>query len=91
MGPELAQRLGVPFVDRAIPFAVSEPLDVDVETAEEHDERLGGRKLERILRGCTGQNVGAPVPIASEMTTDEDFGRATEEVLLVQAETLEGG
>lgn len=90
VGPELAQRLGVPFVDRAIPFAVSERLDVDVEAAEEHDERLGGRTLERILRGFIGQNVGAPVPIASEMTIDEDFRRATEEVLLAQAESGEG-
>jgi hypothetical protein len=50
----------VPFVDRAIPFAVSEPLDVDVETAEEHDERLGGRKLERILRGFIGRTSAHP-------------------------------
>jgi cytidylate kinase len=90
VGPALAERLGVPFVDRAIPFAVSERLDVDVETAEEHDERVGGSRLERIMRGFIGQNVGAPVPIASEMTIDEDFRRATEEVLLAQAETGKG-
>jgi cytidylate kinase len=90
VGPDLAERLGVPFLDRAIPFAVSERLDVAVETALEHDERLGGGKLERILRGFIGQNVGAPVPIASEMTIDEDFRRATEEVLLAQAATGEG-
>jgi cytidylate kinase len=90
VGPALAERLGVPFLDRAIPFAVSERLDVNVETAREHDERLGGGRLERILRGFIGQNVGAPVPIASEMTIDEDFRRATEEVLLAQAATDEG-
>lgn len=90
VGPALAERLGVPFLDRAIPFGVSERLDVDVETAQEHDERLGGGRLERILRGFVGQNVGAPVPIASEMTIDEDFRRATEEVLMVQAASGEG-
>jgi cytidylate kinase len=90
VGPALAQRLGVPFLDRAIPFAVSQRLDIDVETAQEHDERLGGGKLERILRGFIGQNVGAPVPIASEMTIDEDFRRATEEVLMAQASSGEG-
>jgi cytidylate kinase len=90
VGPALAERLGVPFVDRAIPFAVSERLEVDVETAQQHDERLGGGRLERILRGFIGQNVGAPVPIASEMTIDEDFRRATEEVLLAQAEAGKG-
>ena len=41
VGPELADRLAVPFVDRAIPFAVSERLQVDVETAERHDQRIG--------------------------------------------------
>jgi cytidylate kinase len=90
VGPALAERLSVPFLDRAIPFAVSERLEVDVETAEEHDERLGGGTLERILRGFIGQNVGAPVPIASEMTIDEDFRRATEEVLMSQAASGEG-
>lgn len=90
VGPALAERLGVPFVDRAIPFAVSARLDVDVETAREHDERVGGSRLERIMRGFIGQNVGAPVPIASEMTVDEDFRRATEEVLMAQAEKGEG-
>jgi cytidylate kinase len=85
VGPALAERLGVPFLDRAIPFAVSERLEVDIETAQQHDERLGGGRLERILRGFIGQNVGAPVPIASEMTIDEDFRRATEDVLLTQA------
>jgi cytidylate kinase len=90
VGPALAERLGVPFLDRAIPFAVSERLDVDLETAREHDERLGGGRLERILRGFIGQNVGAPVPIASEMTIDEDFRHATEEVLLAQAASGEG-
>jgi cytidylate kinase len=90
IGPALADRLGVPFVDRAIPFAVSERLDVDVETAQEHDERLGGGRIERMLRGFVGQNIGAPVPISSEMTIDEDFRHATEEVLLAQAESGEG-
>jgi cytidylate kinase len=90
VGPALAERLDVPFLDRAIPFAVSERLDVDLETAREHDERIGGGRLERILRGFIGQNVGAPMPIASEMTIDEDFRRATEEVLLAQAASGEG-
>src|SRR5438874_209402 len=90
VGPALAERLDVPFLDRAIPFAVSERLDVVVEAAREHDERLGVGRLERILRSFIGQNVGAPVPLASEMTIYEDFRRATEEVLLTQAESGKG-
>ncbi len=90
VGPLLAQRLAVPFVDRAIPFAVSERLEVDVETAEQHDQRLGGGGIERILRGFIGQDVGAPIPLAPELTIDDDFLRATEEVLLAQAATGAG-
>lgn len=90
VGPALAERLGVPFVDRAIPFAVADRLAVDVEAAEQHDERVGGGRLERLLRGFIGQDVGAPVPIAPGLTLDEDFRRATEEVLLAQAATGEG-
>jgi hypothetical protein len=90
VGPALAERLGVPFLDRAIPFAVSERLEVDPATAHEYDERVGGSRLERILRGFIGQDVGAPVPLAPGLTVDEDFRRATEEVLLTQADSGEG-
>lgn len=90
MGPALAERLGVPFLDRAIPFAVSARLDVGLEAAERHDMRVGVSKLERVLRGFIGQDVGAPVPITPELTVDEDFQQATEEVLLAQAATGEG-
>lgn len=90
MGPALAEELGVPFLDRAIPFAVSARLDVDLEAAERHDMQLPGSKLERVLRGFIGQDVGAPVPITPELTVDDDFRRATEEVLLAQAATGEG-
>ncbi len=90
IGPALAENLGVPFVDRAIPFAVSDSLAIGVEAVERHDERLGGSRLERVLRGFIGQDVGAPIPIAPDLTIDEDFCRATEEVLLAQAATGEG-
>jgi cytidylate kinase len=90
VGPALAERLGVPFLDRAIPFAVADRMAVDVEAVHQHDERLGANRLERFLRGFIGQDVGAPVPIAHELAVDEDFRRATEEVLLAHAQTGEG-
>lgn len=90
MGPALAEELGVPFLDRAIPFAVSARLDVDLEAAERHDMQVPGSRLERVLRGFIGQDVGAPVPITPELTIDDDFRQATEEVLLAQAATGEG-
>ena len=85
VGPALAESLGVPFLDRAIPFAVSERLDVDVETADRHGQGVGRRGIERVLRGFIGQDVGAPIPITPELTIDDDFRRATEEVMLAQA------
>ena len=91
MGPALAKRLGVPFLDRAIPFAVSQRLGVDLEVAEQHDMQVRRTpRLERLLRGFIGQDVGAPVPLTPELTVDEDFRRATEEVLLAQAATGKG-
>jgi cytidylate kinase len=90
VGPALAERLGVPFLDRAIPFAVAERLGVDLEAAERHDMHVGGSKLERVLRGFIGQDVGAPAPITAGLTIDEDFRRATEDVLLAQAATGKG-
>jgi shikimate kinase len=39
VGPELAQRLDVPFVDRAIPTAVAERLRVPLDEAVAYDEQ----------------------------------------------------
>ena len=49
VGPELAQRLAVPFVDRAIPTQVAAKLDVPLAHALEHDENIGGL-LDRMLK-----------------------------------------
>ena len=90
VGPTLAKRLGVPFVDRAIPLGVAQRLDVDVPTAQEHDEQLGGGLVKRMLSGFVSHDASAPAPLPPELTVGEDFRRATEEVLLTQAQTGEG-
>lgn len=90
VGPELAQRLGVPFLDRAIPLQVAEHLEVSVDDAEAHDEEASESFLDRLLRGFIGADVGVPAPMPPETFTPEDFRRATEEVLLRQARTGEG-
>ena len=54
VGPALAERLGVPFVDRAIPMAVAERLDVSPDDATAYDEQAPGGWLERMLRGFIG-------------------------------------
>jgi hypothetical protein len=91
IGPALAERLGVPFLDRAIPAAVAEHLDVSLDDAAAHDEESPGANfLERVLRGFIGSDLGAPTPVPAETFSGEDFRRATEEVLLRQADAGEG-
>lgn len=90
IGPELAQRLGVPFLDRAIPVAVAGRLEVSVDDAAAHDEEASETFLDRLLRGFIGTDVGVPAPVPAETFTSEDFRRATEEVLVRQAATGEG-
>jgi cytidylate kinase len=78
VGPEVAQRLGWRFIDRAIPVQIAERLAVPVEHAEAHDEAAAPRFTRLLAR--LPNNSGVVVP---EPTTDE-FWRATEQ-LLVQA------
>jgi hypothetical protein len=90
VGPAVAERLGVPFVDRAIPLAVAERLDVPVDVAEERDESVARGLLERMLQGFIGADTGAPMPPTPELISEEDFRAATEEVLRRQAASGEG-
>jgi hypothetical protein len=90
IGPALAERLGVPFIDRAIPLAVADRLQVSYDDAAAHDERVSTGWLERVLSGFLGGDTGAPAPLPAEIFSPEDFRRATEEVLLQQAEAGEG-
>ena len=89
IGPALADRLGVPFLDRAIPIAVASQLDVPLDQAEAY-EQASESFLDRLLRGFVGTDVGVPAPVPAEAFTSEDFRRATEDVLLRQARTGEG-
>lgn len=90
IGPALAQRLGVPFVDRAIPTAVAEELSVSLDDAVAHDEQSAPSFIERMLGGFLGSDTGAPTPLPAQAMSGEDFRRATEEVLCRQADTGEG-
>nr|WP_028646791.1 cytidylate kinase-like family protein [Nocardiopsis sp. CNT312] len=50
VGPAVADRLGVPFLDRAIPAAVAAQIGCSLEEALRHDDRDPGR-LEHLLAG----------------------------------------
>lgn len=90
IGPAVARRLDVPFVDRGIPLAVADRLDVSVEDALAHEERASGSLLERLLSGFQGADTGAPAPLPADLVRAEDFHHAAREVLLAQARTGEG-
>ena len=90
IGPGLAQRLGVPFIDRGIALAVAERLDVSVDDALAHEEPSSKSLLERLLSGFLGADPGAPAPLPSDTVTPEDFHHASHEALLAQAATGRG-
>lgn len=90
IGPALAQRLGVPFVDRAIAHRVAAELDVSVDEAVRHWEPAPRGFLERMVSAFLGADTVAPVGLPPDMVTPEDFRRATEAAVLEQAQTGEG-
>ena len=86
IGSALAEPLGVPFIDRAIPLAVADHLHVPYDDAAAHDEQVSTGWLGRLLSGFVGGDVAAPVPHPADTVSADDFRRAAEEVLLAQAE-----
>ena len=90
VGSALGERLGVPFLDRAIPLAVAHRLEVPEATAAVHDEQVTPSWLERVLQGFAGGEAGVPMAVPEQIHTAADFRQATEEVLVRQAATGEG-
>ncbi len=90
IGPAVAEQLGVPFVDRMIPLGVAQRLEVPVDDAVAHDQKIASSWVERILRSFAALDAGTGVPVvAGDVSTDE-FRRATEEVINRQAATGAG-
>ena len=90
IGPALAERLGVPFIDRGIALAVAERLDITVDDALAHEEPTGRGLLERLLSGFLGGYPGAPTPLPGDVVTPQDFHRASQDAPLAQAATGRG-
>ncbi len=90
IAPALAERLDVPFLGRAIPFAVAERLAVPYEVAAAYDEQVCASRLEQLLRGFLSSDMGGIVPLLADTVTSADFYRATREILMRQAATGEG-
>jgi cytidylate kinase len=90
IGRTLSQRLGVPFVDRAIAHRIASELDVSVDEAVRNWEPAPRSFLERMVSAFLGADTVAPVGPPPEIVTAEDFHRATEAAVLEQARTGEG-
>jgi cytidylate kinase len=84
VGPRLAERLRVPFLDRAITSEVAERLAVDLAEAQAHQDQVGGL-LSRVVRRLApmGAAFGAPADGALE---EEAYVQATEATVRAHAE-----
>jgi hypothetical protein len=82
VGPAVARRLGLPFLDRAVPLRVAELLGVPPGSALAHDQQV-----QRALIRCLISVIGAPTAfgpcgLQTRPADDEEvFCRATEKVL----------
>ncbi|MFI6319871.1 AAA family ATPase [Nonomuraea sp. NPDC050556] len=94
IGPAVAERLGVPFVDRAIPSAVAEELGCTLEEALAHDDRAehglgrllsGAMRLPTVTFGGVDMYVPGAMPLAPE-----EFVHRTER-MIVQTARAQGG
>jgi hypothetical protein len=90
IGPAVAERLDLPFVDRAIPTAVAEEIGCSLEEALAHDDRAE-RGIGRILAGAArlpnitigGMDVYLP---DRAFVPEQEFVGRTEQVLLALTE-----
>jgi hypothetical protein len=89
IGPATAERLGVPFLDRAIPLAVAKTLAVPVDDALARDERAETR-LGRVLSALAASGVafGSDAVAPAAGWRDEDrYREETERVIRDMATT----
>ena len=81
VGPRLAERLGVAFLDRVIPAAVAERLAVPLDDALHHDDAVRS-VLERLLmRFAPAAQAFSGAATPPELVDERSFLRATEEVI----------
>jgi cytidylate kinase len=86
VGPEVAERLGVEFVDRAIPTDVAERLAVPLREAVARDEVIGGWLARALLSfGQVGPVLAGAAPPAGAVLGADAFCQATEQVLRERA------
>jgi cytidylate kinase len=86
VGPLVAERLGVPFLDRAVPAQVAERLAVPVDKALSRDESVGSWLARSgVWLGHVGSVLSA-VPPPEDAAEEDRFRQETERVLREHAE-----
>lgn len=82
VGPEIAQTLGLPFVDRAIPASVARKLGVSLDDAEAKDETVASGLWRAISSMALVPDLSGAGPMAGISVPDERaFREKTEQVL----------
>lgn len=85
VGPRLAERLGVPFLDRAIPVAVAERLAVPLADALAHDDAVRS-VLERLLiRFAPAAQTFSGAAPPHDLVDERSYLRVTEQVIRERA------
>ena len=83
VGPAVAARLGVAFVDRAIPVAVAERLQVSLDDAEAHDDRVDTGLARLLARWAPmAAALGSSPVLPGEGLDDEEAYCAQTEAVL---------
>jgi cytidylate kinase len=80
IGPLLAERLSVPFLDRNIPVVVAERLAIPLEEALAHDQSVGSA-LDRLLAGFAGAGAGYGIPAVIHAGAATSYVHTTERVI----------
>jgi cytidylate kinase len=86
VGPRLAERLDVPFLDRAIPSEVAQRLAVPLEEAAARDEAIGGL-LSRVVQRLAPVGLAFGAEPSTEALDEEHYQRATEAIIREHAAT----
>jgi hypothetical protein len=82
IGPAVARRLGVRFLDRAIPTEVAERLAVPLREAMERDQAVENWLTRALLTfGHVGPALAGAAPAPNQLLDDDAFRQATEQVL----------
>lgn len=82
IGPALAERLDVRFLDRAIPMAVAADLDLPFDEVDAHDEARELKWHDRLLTSLLGGYFSGIAPEADEkIVIPADFRHATDRVI----------